>query len=86
MYETMELMLTPNPARQTERVLVLSNFTEEDKAGMVVEVFNAVGLKIHSIVPRRFPIELPEIDTSGSYTIRVVTGTGKVLTAKLIVM
>ena len=86
MYETMELMLTPNPARQTERVLVLSNFTEEDKAGMVVEVFNAVGLKIHSIVPRRFPIELPEIDTSGSYTIRVVTGTGRVLTAKLIVM
>ena len=86
MYETMELMLTPNPARQTERVMVLSNFTEEDKAGMVVEVFNAVGLKIHSIVPRRFPIELPEIDTSGSYTIRVVTGTGRVLTAKLIVM
>ena len=86
MYETMELMLTPNPARQTERVMVLSNFTEEDKAGLVVEVYNAVGLKIYSIEPRRFPIELPEIDTSGSYMIRVVTGTGRIMTAKLIVM
>lgn len=40
----------------------------------------------YNMKPTRFPIELPEIDTSGSYVIRVITGTGRVLTSKLIIM
>ena len=86
MYELEDLMLVPNPANKEDRVLVLSNLTEEDKAGLVVEVYNAIGLKIQAFEPRRFPIELREIDTSGSYMIRVMTGTGKILTTKLIIM
>lgn len=85
MYETTELMLIPNPADKQDRVLVLYNFTEEDKAGLVVEVYNNLGVKIQSIEPQRFPIELREINIAGSYVVRVVTGTGKVITAKLIV-
>ena len=85
MYETTELMLIPNPADKQDRVLVLYNFTEEDKAGLVVEVYNNLGVKIQSIEPQKFPIELREINIAGSYVVRVVTGTGKVITAKLIV-
>lgn len=84
--ETMNLMLTPNPVNKNERAMILYSFTEEEKSGLVVEVYNNLGVKVQSIKPTRFPIELREIDTSGSYTIRVVTGTGKILTAKLIVM
>ncbi len=86
MYETTELMLLPNPANKEDKVLMLYNFTEDEKSGLTVEVYNAVGLKILSVKPTRFPIELPEIDTSGSYVIRVITGTGRVLTSKLIIM
>ena len=86
MYETTELMLLPNPADRHDRVLVLGNFTEDEKSGLIVEVYNAIGLKIQSVKPTRFPIELREIDTSGSYVIRVITGTGRVLTSKLIIM
>ena len=86
MYETTELMLLPNPANKEDKVLMLYNFTEDEKSGLTVEVYNAVGLKILSVKPKRFPIELPEIDTSGSYVIRVITGTGRVLTSKLIIM
>lgn len=85
MYDQTELMLVPNPADRDDRVLVLSNLTEDDKAGLVVEVYNAVGLKIQAFEPRRFPIELREINTSGTYLIRVMTGTGRILTAKLII-
>ena len=85
MYNQTELMLVPNPADRDDRVLVLSNLTEDDKAGLVVEVYNAVGLKIQAFEPRRFPIELREINTSGTYLIRVMTGTGRILTAKLII-
>lgn len=85
MYDLTELMLVPNPADRDDRVLVLSNLTEDDKAGLVVEVYNAVGLKIQAFEPRRFPIELREINTSGTYLIRVMTGTGRILTAKLII-
>ena len=86
MYETTELMLLPNPANKEDKVLMLYNFTEDEKSGLTVEVYNAIGLKILSVKPTRFPIELPEIDTSGSYVIRVITGTGRVLTSKLIIM
>ena len=84
--ETMNLMLTPNPADKKERVMVLYNFTEEEKAGLVVEVYNNLGVIVQSMEPTRFPIELREIYASGSYVIRVITGTGKILTAKLIIM
>ena len=84
--ETMNLMLTPNPADKKERVMVLYNFTEEEKAGLVVEVYNNLGVKVQSMEPTRFPIELREIYASGSYVIRVITGTGKILTAKLVIM
>ena len=86
MYETTELMLLPNPANKEDKVLMLYNFTEDEKSGLTVEIYNAIGLKILSMKPTRFPIELPEIDTSGSYVIRVITGTGRVLTSKLIIM
>mgnify|MGYP003289807535 CR=1 FL=1 len=84
--KTEELILLPNPANKEDKVMLLYNFTEEDKTGLVVEIYNTVGLKIMSIEPTRFPIELREIKTSGSYVVRIVTGTGKVLTAKLVIM
>ena len=84
--ETMNLMLTPNPADKKESVMVLYNFTEEEKAGLVVEVYNNLGVIVQSMEPTRFPIELREIYASGSYVIRVITGTGKIMTAKLIIM
>ena len=81
-----EVLLYPNPARRIERAVILYNFTPEEKAGLVVEVYNSVGLKIQSIEPEKFPIELKEIVVSGSYVIRIVTGTGKILSAKLIIL
>ena len=81
-----EVLLYPNPARRIERPVILYNFTPEEKAGLVVEVYNSVGLKVQSLEPERFPIELKEIETSGSYVIRIVTGTGKILSAKLIIL
>ena len=81
-----ELILLPNPADKEDRVIVLYNFTEEDKSGLLVEIYNNLGVKVQGIEPKRFPIELREIDTSGSYIIRVITGTGKILTAKLVIM
>ena len=84
--KTEELILLPNPADKDDRVILLYNFTEEEKSGMRVDVYNGIGVKIQSFVPRRFPIELKEIEACGNYVVYVITGTGKILTTKLIIM
>lgn len=84
--ETLNLMLTPNPSAKLKRVMALYNFTEEEKAGLVVEVYNGLGVKVQSFEPQRYPIELYEFESAGTYTVRIVTGTGKILSAKLIIM
>ena len=79
-----ELTLVPNPAKSSQKVLLYCDFTPEEMSGLVVEVFNGLGVKIQQHEPTRFPVQLDEIENAGTYMVRVTTGTGRVLTKKLV--
>lgn len=80
-----ELTLVPNPAEATDRVLLFCDFTPEERNGLTVEVFNTLGVRVQQTEPTRFPVQLKEITYPGSYTVKVTTGTGRVLVKKLVV-
>ena len=52
---------------------------------MRVEVLNAVGQVVDIFTPATFPIEVGGINVSGTYIIRVTSGTGDVYIGRLIV-
>lgn len=80
-----ELTLVPNPANSTDRVLLYCDFTPDERAGLTVEVHNTLGVSIQQVEPTRFPVQLKEIEHPGTYTVKVTTGTGRILVKKLVV-
>lgn len=80
-----ELVMSPVPAKTTDRVVLFYPFTNDEQKDLQVDVFTLAGSLLQSIKPNRYPIELDEIRVSGTYTVRITMGTGEVLTGKIIV-
>ena len=80
-----ELSISPVPAKKTDRVVLFFPFTNDEQNDLQVEVYTMAGSIIQSFKPNRFPIELDEIRTAGTYTVKITMGTGEIVTGKIIV-
>lgn len=79
------MVVAPNPIRGGEVTYLVKEWTDEEKAGMTVEVLNSVGQRLMMFKPNSYPISIDGIYTAGVYHIRVISGTGDVYIGKLIV-
>ena len=79
------MVVAPNPIRGGEVTYLVKDWTDEEKAGMTVEVLNSVGQRLMMFKPNSYPISIDGIYTAGVYHIRVISGTGDVYIGKLIV-
>jgi len=79
-----DLKIYPNPVRRSETVYLDYTFSESQKEGLVVEMFNTLGERVMSRRPDIYPITLSNLPAAGVYVVRV-TGANLHLVGKLIV-
>jgi hypothetical protein len=79
------LNLTPNPVLRGGEVKLTADFSAAERNGMLIEIFNSVGVRVSTLNPKVEPIILRGFDRSGVYLVRITTGTNNVLYGKLIV-
>lgn len=80
-----DLIMIPNPVRVNNTLYINAQFTIEERSGLIVEVFNAVGQRVYMDAPSIYPIEINGLNNSGVYVVRVVTGNGNLYQGKVIV-
>ena len=80
-----DLIMVPNPLKANSTLFINADFTVEEREGLVVEVFNAVGQRIYVEIPTIYPIAVEGLNTTGVYVVRVITGNGKYYLDKVIV-
>lgn len=83
--EDKPLQLYPNPVQPNEAVTIDYEFTEKEKDGLYIDVYNSAGLRIWSDYPTSYPIVIPGIAQRGYYFVLIMTGEEKGKTAKFIV-
>ena len=79
------LILHPNPVKIKETLYIEADFIVSEQQGLLVEVFNSVGQKVLSTMPKQYPIQLKGLDERGVYIIRIQTVDGNVYQGKVIV-
>ena len=82
---TFDLVMVPNPVAVNGTLYINAEFSAEERDGMTVEVFNAIGQCVYVDTPSIYPIEISGLQERGMYIVRIVTGNGKSYTGKLIV-
>ena len=80
-----DLTMVPNPVRIAEELTISGEFTELERQGLVVTIFNAIGQKVYEAEPDNYPIVVDGLYQRGVYVVRVVTGVGEVRQGKVIV-
>lgn len=80
-----DLIMVPNPLKANSTLFINADFTIEEREGLVVEIFNAVGQRIYLDTPSIYPIAVDGLNTTGVYVVRVITGNGKSYLDKVIV-
>lgn len=80
-----ELAIVPNPVQPSHTAVVDYNFSDAERNGLYVEIYDNVGVRLHHFEPTAYPIVLPTDLPVGIYTVKIVTGTLQVFTIKLIV-
>lgn len=83
--KTQSLVLAPNPIKRGETTYIHRTWASEEQSGLLLEVLDGLGKVLSRQVPDKFPIEVPAIEVSGVYYIRIISGTGDVYLGKLIV-
>ncbi|MDD3479002.1 MAG: T9SS type A sorting domain-containing protein [Paludibacteraceae bacterium] len=79
------LTISPNPVTLSQNAVINYDFTDEEKVGLYVEIYNYQGVKITRFEPVAYPINLPAGLTQGVYYVKVITGTNRIFGVKLIV-
>ena len=82
---TVDLVMVPNPVAVNGTIYINAEFSAEERDGMRVEVFNAIGQCVYVDTPSIYPIEIGGLQERGMYIVRIVTGNGKCYSDKLIV-
>ena len=77
--------IIPNPVAAGQSAVIEYYFSESDKQGLYVDIYDNVGLLYYHIEPTTYPIVLPSNLAVGIYNIKVVTGLGQIFNVKLIV-
>jgi hypothetical protein len=80
-----DLIMVPNPVTVNGTLYINAEFTPEERDGMVVEVFNAIGQRVYVEYPSIYPIEITGLAERGMYVVRIIAGDGKSYTGKIIV-
>ena len=80
-----DLTMVPNPVRIAEELTISGEFTELERQGLMVTIFNAIGQKVYEAEPDNYPIVVDGLYQRGVYVVRVVTGVGEVRQGKVIV-
>ncbi|MGN0187695.1 MAG: T9SS type A sorting domain-containing protein [Paludibacteraceae bacterium] len=79
------LTIIPNPVATGQSAVIEYYFSESDKQGLYVDIYDNVGLLYYHLEPTTYPIVLPSNLAAGIYNIKVVTGLGQIFNVKLIV-
>ena len=79
------LTIVPNPVAAGQSAVIEYYFSESDKQGLYVDIYDNVGLLYYHLEPSTYPIVLPSNLAVGIYNIKVVTGLGQIFNVKLIV-
>ena len=79
------ISIIPNPVAAGQSAVIEYYFSESDKQGLYVDIYDNVGLLYYHIEPTTYPIVLPSNLAVGIYNIKVVTGLGQIFNVKLIV-
>jgi hypothetical protein len=77
--------LVPNPIKANEVLYVNADFTELESKGLIVSVFNTLGECVYIDKPMMYPIKIEDLDQTGFYIVRILTGDGKTYQGKIIV-
>lgn len=80
-----ELILTPNPVRVHETVMLHLDLTAAERDGLTVSVYGSTGALIERFAPDSEPIVIDGLDAAGVYMVRVTDGLGHVYQGKIIV-
>lgn len=80
-----DLIMVPNPVTVNGTLYINAEFTPEERDGLVVEVFNAIGQRVYVEYPSIYPIEITGLAERGMYVVRIIAGDGKAYTGKIIV-
>ena len=80
-----DLVMVPNPVTVNGTLYINAEFTSEERDGLVVEVFNAIGQRVYVEYPSIYPIEITGLAERGMYIVRIIAGDGKSYTGKIIV-
>lgn len=80
-----ELILYPNPVGIGEEVSINYDFTEKQKHGLYLDVYNSAGINVFHNEPTSYPITIPGQTEKGYYFILITTGEDKNLGTKYIV-
>ena len=80
-----DLIMVPNPVAVNGTLYINAEFTSEERNGLLVEVFNAIGQCVYSNRPTVYPIEVSGLAERGMYIVRIIAGDGKSYQGKIIV-
>jgi hypothetical protein len=83
--QTSSVSVYPNPVKRGGVVFIDSNFSDADKNGLRVELFNMLGEKIFDHNPTVYPVAIKEFPVSGVYLLRITTGTNQQSYGKIVV-
>lgn len=75
----------PNPVQSGTSCVLKRTFTEEEKEGLVLRIYDATGRLVQTNSPALYPIVLQVPNEAGIYMVRLMTGKGVVSSEKLIV-
>ncbi len=79
------LIMYPNPVSANTTLYVSAEFTSEEREGLYVEVFNAIGQRVYVDTPSIYPVQINGLSERGIYMVRITTGTGKLYQGKVLV-
>lgn len=79
------LVVYPNPVAKGEPVTIDYDFSDIQKKGLYIDVYNSDGFRVYHNEPTEFPVTIPGQKENGYYFILITTGEDKNMGAKFIV-
>ena len=79
------IVLVPNPINAGEKLTIRGEFTDEELAGLKVEVITSAGEVVNEARPTQMPAEIGGFEARGVYIVRITTGRGEIIHGKVVV-
>jgi hypothetical protein len=71
---TRNLNIYPNPVKRGESVQIDYDFSNIERQGLIVEVFNTLGQRVYMERANVYPLTIKQFPMSGIYMVRITTG------------